>query len=335
MKRGRLSSSHRSGFTLLELLTASVITMVILVLVMTITNHASNIWIWGNSRVEAFQNARRGFNILTSQLEQATLNTYWDYRDSAGNFRSTTVASGFVPHDYGRKSELHFFVDHAGSGGTPGTKGCGQAVFFQAPGRKANPLHSDYERFVGLLNACGFYVEWNTDEDWLPTHVDKSTARKRFRLMQMLEDTEDLSIGASPSRQWVRPTIGNTFVVAEDVIALVIWPRESGTSTTLNSYGYDSRNDVNSVPQGMMANQLPSQLQVAMVAVDETIVARLGDGHEAAIKKCLDGLFFSDPAEKGQGDLQTLEQRLRQAGIGYRVFQSSIQMREARWGGQQ
>jgi uncharacterized protein (TIGR02599 family) len=153
--------------------------------------------------------------------------------------------------------------------------------------------------------------------------------------MQMLEDTEDLSIGASPSRQWVRPTIGNTFVVAEDVIALVIWPRESGTSTTLNSYGYDSRNDVNSVPQGMMANQLPSQLQVAMVAVDETIVARLGDGHEAAIKKCLDGLFFSDPAEKGQGDLQTLEQRLRQAGIGYRVFQSSIQMREARWGGQQ
>lgn len=332
MRRGTPHPQRRSAFTLVELLTATVITLLILTLLISILNHASNLWIWSNSRVEAFQSARRGVNMLTTQLEQATLNTYWDYRDAAGQFRSPANASSFAPHDYGRKSELHFFVDLAGSNGTPGTAGCGQAVFFQAPGRKSNALLSDYERFVGLLNACGFYVEWNSNEDWLPVPVQQSGARNRFRLMQMLENTQDLAVGSQPDRKWVSPSAANTYVVAENIVALVIWPRDGGASATMNRYEYDSRQGVDSQPQGAMANLLPPQLQVAMVAIDGTTVERLGDRHKQIIEQCLDGLFLSTPMEKYQSDLETLETRLTAARIGYRTFQSSIQMREARWG---
>jgi len=335
MKRRALPfpSPANRAFTLIEVLVACTISIIILGLLLSILNQTVNIWSRNNARLEAFQSARRGFENITQFLGQATLNTYWDYRNSDGLFRDQAVSGKFVPADYGRKSELHFVTAPSGSAGLPGTTGCGQAVFFLAPATKNDAANTvDYERFVGLLNACGFYVEYNSDAPWLPPHVDPALAKERFRLMQFVEDTEALTIGTQAGSGWIKPTGSNTFPLADNVIALVIWPKENATPSALNSYSYDSRAGVADTPQGISANQLPPILQVAIVAVQENSVARLGDEQKEVIEGCLKGLFLDNPEANFSTDLAKLEKNLQNNAIEYRVFVSSVPMREAKWG---
>jgi len=305
----------RGGFTLMELLVAGGVLLLLMVAMLSLMNQTSKVWVESGNRIDAYQSARRAYENLTQTLEQATLNTYWDYDDPNN------------PGRYIRQSELHLIVGDAGSGGLPGTPGCGQAVFFQAPSNKVKT--AQYRGLTGLLNACGFFVWYGSDKPWLPTHVE-TQERFRYRLMQWIDDSEALEVYAVPGAGWIPSAVNTESVpIADNIIALVIWPREEGTPPTplLNDYRYDSRNDSRPVA----INQLPPMMQVAMVALDEGAVERLGNGMKGTVEACLEGLFESDPAQDFAGDLELLESRLNEKSIPYRTFTSTILLREARW----
>jgi len=306
------------------LLVATTVLSLILVVMLSLITQTSNVWRASSARLDAFQSARRGFETLTRSLEQATLNTYWDY-DNPNN-----------PVDYKRKSELHFLVAGAGTNGLPGTAGTGQAVFFQAPVNKTSTANSaNYDGLTGLINACGFFVQFGSDSAWLPAHVSASQARDRFRLMQWIQPTESLSVYDTNSA-WVSPADADVFPVADNIIALIIWPKEEGKPTTpvLNSYSYDSRLNAANSPQPATAHQLPPVLQIALVAIDETSAVRLGSALPTTIATCMAGLFQNPPnppSEKFSEDLKTLGDNLTEKSINYRSFVTAVPMREAKW----
>ena len=323
----RGKAAFLNAFTILELLVATTVLSLILVVMLSLITQTSNVWRSSSARIEAFQSARRGFETLTRSLEQATLNTYWDY-DNPND-----------PKVYRRKSELHFLVADAGTDLLPGTPGTGQAVFFQAPANKT--ASTNYDGLTGLINACGFFVQYGSDSAWLPAHVGTSQARERFRLMQWMQATESLGVyeGAT-NHAWVTAATADVVPVADNVIALIIWPKEEGEEANpiLNSYSYDSRLNAINAPQPATAHQLPPLLKVALVAIDETSAVRLGANLQPTVAACMSGLFDTSPAKDSPDDkksladdLATLETRLTTKSISYRTFVTSVPMREAKW----
>lgn len=320
-ERRKLTGTRRA-FSLMEVLVACVIFSLIMIAMLTMVSQTSSIWRSSNARIDAFQGARRAFETLTELLSQATLNTYWGYDDAS------------TPSRYIRKSELQFVVLPAG-GTAPGTPRSGQGIFFQAPAAKS--AQADYERLTGLLNPCGFYVEYGSDAAWLPPGPIPTTSRDRYRLMLWIGDTESEPVfreetDPSDALDWVKPSPGNVFPLADNIILLAVWPRDETRSAILDSYAYNSRSGIASNPQPATANQLPPVLQIAMVAVSESSLSRLdGENIRSTIDSCLQGLFESAPRQNYEKDLGELEKRLTDEGINYRVFSSAIPLREAKW----
>lgn len=87
-------------------------------------------------------------------------------------------------------------------------------------------------------------------------------------------------------------------------------------------------------------NQLPPILQVTMVAIDEQSAVRLEDsGSKDGIRKLTDGLFqvactpgtrTTQETQYSQ-DLRTMEQRLVTAKATYRIFETNVLIRGAKW----
>ena len=327
----RRTGGGAAGFSLIEALVATSILGLILVVMLSMVNQTSGVWRSANSRIEAFQGARRAFDMLVGLLSQATLNTYWGY-DNENN-----------PAKFVRKSELHFVVAPVG-GDFPGSAGSGQGVFFQAPAVKAR--ENSYEKLTGLLNFCGFYVDYGSDQDWLPGPPIQTASRDRFRLMLWLANSDIDAAGSkkpaifranddtSSDTDWIAPQSSDTHPLADNIIALVVWPRDTTKSAALNSYSYDSRLGLGAHPQPVTVNQLPPILEMAMVAIDEPSAVRLGAQLKGTIDACLNGLFAGTPSAQFADDLKELERRLSANGITYRVFSSAVPLREAKWSSQ-
>src|SRR5258708_20794096 len=100
------SSRFPTGFTLVELMVSTVMIGLIMLVLVGMTNQTSQTWRNATEKIEKFQSARDGFESMTRKLSQATLNTNWDYLDSAGNVRDKNVGTfafnNFVPVYYGR-----------------------------------------------------------------------------------------------------------------------------------------------------------------------------------------------------------------------------------------
>lgn len=314
---------HRRGaaFTLIELLVASSVLVIMLVIVVSITNQTTDVWRKSNARIEAFQAARNAFTSITQQLSQATLNTYWDYDNPN------------APARYVRQSELHFIVDDAANLLPTGTYS-GQAIFFQTP---ANRSATDYDGMTGLLNACGFWVEYGSNAAWLPAHVDAAAATERYRLFQWTEETESLAVyspNAASQNAWIAPVRGqNALPVADNVVALFIWAREEQSSTpVLNQYRYNSRKQNPAGDQlPVEVNQLPPVVEIALVAIDEPSALRLGTSLKSEMEACFNGLFATDPATDFTQDFATLESRLAERQVAFRIFTSVVPLKEAKW----
>jgi uncharacterized protein (TIGR02599 family) len=226
-------------------------------------------------------------------------------------------------------------------GNFPGSASSGQCVFFQAPAGKAKD--ASYEKLPGLLNLCGFYVDYGSDADWLPVSPISAASRDRYRLMFWLSntDTDDVGTGKpgifrpngdmGDSTDWIKPSVSDTYPLADNIIALLIWPRDETASAALDSYSYDSRSGLGSVPQSLAANQLPPILELAMVAIDEPSAVRLGGQLRDTIESCMNGLFTQNPVANFTRDLSELEARLTANRINYRVFTSAVPLREAKW----
>lgn len=317
IRRG--TARNRRGFTLVELLVASSILVLLMGLVFSVISQTSLIWSRSMDKIESFKGARLAFETITTNLSQATLNTYLDYDNEV------------TPQYYLRKSELKFVSGAAGSGTLPGTANTGYAFFFQAPlGYTSGTTYNGIEL---LLNTCGYFVSFTTNSS-IPDHVVTGRNAYRYRLMQLLVPTESNNIYSTPDWFFSQSQTSYAKPIADNVIALIVRPQDPGaTATDLpnNQYPYDSTLNATVNPQPVTANQLPPVVQVTMVAIDESSAKRLENGstEPAVIASALAGKF-TDPASYST-DLDALGKSLSSHRINYRVFSSAVPIRESKW----
>lgn len=246
------------GFTLIELLIATTILLIILVVLLQVTGKIAEIWKTSVGKISAFQSARAGFTALTRTLARATTNTYIDYADASGNYRTS---SSFVPTQFLRASELHFLSGPV-VGLIPSAKAItnpGHAIFFQAPLGETSST-GGYPTLKKSLNSVGFYIQYDSlaTSAILPVWLQNIFGTSyRFRLVQVVQPTENLNIYKYTNMDPITgfPTYTgmiawlNTFsipatsprprVIAEDVVLLVLRPRVAPKDEE-SLPGYDS-----------------------------------------------------------------------------------------------
>ncbi|XHR30547.1 MAG: prepilin-type N-terminal cleavage/methylation domain-containing protein [Chthoniobacteraceae bacterium] len=307
MHPGQPHQQRKRGFTLLEVLVASAILMLMVVLLASAIGTALATVRRSNSKIDQFAATRAGFDSLTAILSQATLNTYWDYDNPT------------TPTNYIRKSDLHFLITNTTGDG-------GQSVFFQAPLARSGSTIP-----LGVLNAVGYWVEFG-DDTWKPGHVIIN--RPRYRLIQGIQPTESLAIFTNTTATWINgiksiPT--PAFPLADNVIALILWPRRptaqdsAGTELTAD-YTYDSRTGTD-----IQKAQLPPSVQVTMIVIDEASAIRITSGNTepAVIQNALKNRFRD--VTQYQTDLDAVKSALTTARINYLVLSSPVTLRESKW----
>ena len=229
------------GFTLLELLVASVVFIIIVGVVLNFTDQTSKIWRGATAKIQAFQEARAGYDAMTRNLSQAMLNTYYDYYNAQNVARAsltnTAALANFVPDKYDRMSDLHFVSGQAETllgASVPPVKTQTHAVFFQAP----KGYSVGKEGLDTALNACGYFLQFDNGSAAVPDFISSAPGFKprwRWRMMEMTQDTEELGVyaGGPTSNDWFSKTATansalsgapNSRVIAENVIALVLLP---------------------------------------------------------------------------------------------------------------
>lgn len=322
------------GFTLIEMLVACALLIVVVGLVLKLTNQTSVVWRDSNSRIQAFQEARAGYEAMTRKLSQATLNTYYDYYNSSNEARVQVPAASlaaFEPVTYDRISDLHFICGQSATllqGSTPAITTQTHAVFFQAP----LGYSVAYTKLGNALNACGYFLQFDDAQASVPDYVKNSPGYKprfRWRLKEMMQSTEELAIYAGPAtgsglNDWfVKNAAGNSRVLAENVIALVLLPKLSsrdddpsrtgkGVSIAPN-FNYNSRISLGAISDAFWStaspafppdkfnaypskggttaasrhHQLPPLLRVVMVVLDEPSAMRL-QGTATSVPAALD-----------------------------------------------
>jgi uncharacterized protein (TIGR02599 family) len=360
----RSAKSRRGAFTLVELLLSTAVLSLIVLMLVAMTNQTAATWRYTTGKIEQFSGARDGFESLTRQIGQATLNTYYDYYNASGEPRTTDNAGIFVPKSYGRQSELRFIsgsMDRSNSyNGQPFPALAADAsrprpthgVFFHAPLGLVEdvPKHGGLQ---GLLNSWGYYVEFDSDERNRPAFLQGASTiappRWRYRLMEFMQPSEKMETYKAPGNWFAgavnQPGTPSAHVRAENVLALVIQPALSpkderaltppptvpGTALA-PSYSYDSTQK-NPTPALNPHHQLPPTVRVTMVSVDEPSAIRLANGSTMP-DLGLENLFRTDTpksAESYDQDLATLEATLSQKRASYRVFTTTVIIRGAKW----
>ncbi len=319
MSSSRKNSSP-TGFTLIELLVGMAVLSLLMVILLGVINQTSTVVRKTHAQVEAFQGARAAIDLMTRTLSQATLNTYWDYYNSNDERRSPANASWFKPAKYDRASDLHFLIE--------ANPTYGQQIYFQSP--LGVTQDAQQAQTQGLLNACSYYVDFGGNANFRPDFISKKE-RFRYRLMQAVQPTESMTTYLDTTSKWKEKVSDSAWPIAENIIALVIWPRLSlaedprGISISSN-YLYDSRNG----PK-VQKSQLPPAIQITVIAIDETSAIRMeaGSSEPAAIAQALSGKFANPVAF--QEDLKAISASLTDHHIGFEIFTSVIPIRESKW----
>jgi uncharacterized protein (TIGR02599 family) len=253
----------RAAFTLVELLVSMVLLILIVAIVLQMSDQTGKIWRSSAAKIQAFQEARAGFEAMTRKLSQATLNTYYDYYDVKNRARKSLTGSdliNFTPTRYDRTSDLHFISGQAETLLNASAKPVvtqTHAVFFQAP----LGYSVAYQRLDNALNSCGYFLQFGDAPEMVPDHVSKTPGyqpRYRFRLMEFMQRTEQSGIydpaAKTPNVWFTDNAATSSRVLAENVIALVLLPKlspreddpkRSGKGVAIApNYNYNSRIDL-------------------------------------------------------------------------------------------
>jgi uncharacterized protein (TIGR02599 family) len=312
-----------SGFTLIELLLAMSVLALMAVMMLSVTSSAQKIAKQTTSRTEQFREGRRAFERINQRLSQATLNTYWDYVDSGGSPR-VAGNTAFTPFKYARMSELRYLQTNSSSLTAPGGGTMvGNSVFFQAPLGKSDTLSG----LNSLLNTTGFYIKKSDDSVLRPATV--SASKTRYRLFELTEAAESLTIysltsgnAATTSTAWFTTplaVLGNSRRLADNIVALLFqaqYQNASGTPTSAFNY--------TSTPRGLSSqpieeNNLPPNVRVTMIALDETSARRVAE----------ESITLTDATD--DTSLALLEKNLTDSRLNYRKFQSTVSIGPSKW----
>lgn len=183
-------SRLQRGFSLVELGISISVIVLLLVLLSQILGDTQKVWARTRSRTAQFRDARAAFEAMSRRISQVTLNSYWGYRKDASG----------APVLYERQSELHFVCGPAANL-IPRASGeasvAGHGIFFQAP-LSMTGGSAALEQMDDLMNAWGYYVEFNSDlpqrPDFLREDVIRHPERRRFRLMEFRLPSEKLDL---------------------------------------------------------------------------------------------------------------------------------------------
>ncbi len=198
----------RSAFTLVEVVVSSALIVAILGLLLASVDQTRRVVNSTTNRITQFQAARAGFDAMTRNLSQATLNTYWDL-----DMDSTTGN----PTGYRRQSDLHFVLRKAAQknaddqffGSADETKYPTHTIFFQAPIGMTSLVETgsavqarQYRSLSNLLSVVGYYIVWDEDR-FLPKFITPDLAnpdknlvprRYRYRLMEVMQPGEAMMV---------------------------------------------------------------------------------------------------------------------------------------------
>lgn len=351
---------------------STAILSVLLLLVISVLDQTQRSWQQSRSRVEQFRDARVAFELLTRNLSQATLNTYWDYfyagQDPPNQPPPVTGGSAPRPPDaYMRMSELQFRVDQTTSllTGSPAVRP-GHAVFFQAPlGLTVNP---QYRSLSNLLNARGYFVQFGSDEDLRPGFLGATIEpRHRYRLFEYRPPAEAYTAGGQSYQGntiyvnptgWFRDDVNLVSrPIADNIILLLISPQVSEEAAAARNqpphwiapqYRYNSLDPDNSTstispvtvdPDTSRLNQgtqhlMPPLLKVTMVALDEASAQRwTSDNNNNPVNILQEANAPFTNVSNYDDDLQRLQDYLNDQRLNYRVFTSTVGIRSAKWDG--
>jgi uncharacterized protein (TIGR02599 family) len=335
---------HSRAFTLIELLVGMVVAVIMVGIMLAVFNQASVTIRTTAGKMDAFQSAQAGFDIMTQRLSDATLNTYYDYDSQT------------APTTYLRHSDLHFYIGQNGNSYLQGllpaaNANSGHSIYFQSPLGYSNGS-ANYANTPGLLNACGYFIEFGPETTYWPTLFSGGatlTPRYRYRLMQAIQSTENNGIygdqegtAAEVSPTWITALNKIALPIAENVIAMVIWPRQDPAADPVGNlistdYQYNSRQGfplpaaATGTTAAIQSEQMPPILQLTMVAIDEASAIRLQNGATAplVIEQALQNRF-TDVTKYGT-DIAVVEAVLIANHIRYQVFTTSITLRESKW----
>lgn len=195
-------SASPKGFSLIELLVSVSILSLLMLLVFQMLDRTQQIWKKSRDSIGAFKDARIAFESITRRLSQATLNTYWDYEYNGTG--SSSQVNAFT-----RNSQLHYISGPSSQilGAPPSGAGSRvtHSLFFHAPtgyteATDAATGHLKYGQFQDLLNAWGYFVEFNDDSKERPGFLTNLPGqgyikpRARYRLMEFAQPSEGLQI---------------------------------------------------------------------------------------------------------------------------------------------
>jgi len=335
------TGKRRYGFTLVELLVSMAVLSLIMAMMLGILGSIQRQTSRSTGNIEAFRAARNAFEAITRRISQATLNTYWAYDDPV------------EPTRYQRASELRFLSGNAADligavdPENPTEERFGQAIFFQAPLGQVDD--AALEPLDSILNTWGYYVEYNSDEEELPD-VLNLTEKRRFRLMELREPSEDLTVytvtsgdPSTISRDWMSEPMDDGQLqhpLVDNVLALVILPklakRDDDTGLALvnssGNYLYDSALQGQGIvnPFYSSKHQLPPLVEVTLVAIDESSAIRLENSPDLDSFLNLMANLFIAP-DMFQDDLEILEAELTDRNLTYRVFSTEVPIQGSKW----
>jgi len=327
-----VNGKGRLAFTLIELLTATVVFSLLLSFLLVALNQTTRVWRQSTATLEAYKSSREAFNFMTQRLSEATLNTYWAYQFQ-------TINGQQVPKSYRRESDLQFYTG-------PGLSGTSHAVFFQAPGG-FTATSGALGGMNKLLNDCGFYVLYGTDDVWRPPPASNLSPTSRYRLVQLTVPSEasgpfSSSRGTTWHQSKVQPGasgFGNMNTpIGENIIAIAFLPKRTSLDEAVRGplpggFTYDSKAGASSNPQPVTANQLPPLVAVVMIVIDESSAVRLaqtsGNEQPAEIRNALSGRLVNP--DNLEDDLVQIGKALDAANIGHKVFRATIPIHSSKW----
>ena len=325
--------SRARGFTLIEMMVSMAVLVLILGVVFSLIDQTSKVVKNTSGKIETFQAARSAFETMTRNISLATLNSYYDYV-----YTGTRGTSSWQPTGaYQLTSGLHFISGDGattglGNGTSPQQIANTHAIFFQAPlGYSQN---TSYQTLDNLLNACGYFIEYGPDTPPGTNLFSASSTRYRYQLMEFFQPSEYLSVYSTPSgNAWFNGsanfTSANIHSIADNIIALVILPMNSSDNSTVLTTNYD----YNSRTAGATLNVLPPLVQIIVVAIDEASALKMGNtqAEPAVISNALHGGNLFTQQANLQQDLQSLENNLNANHINYRVFQTEVALKSAKF----
>lgn len=345
---------------------AMAILSVLMLIISQMLGQMQRTWSSSVSKLSHFRDGRRVFDVMKRNLSQATLNTYLRYLYTAGGsnpftpFASGPQAAevpGVVPYQYVRFSELQFICGPVQQviPGAGGATNSGHALFFYAPlGFSATPAH-----LPSALNGRGYFIEFGGDGSFRPPFLQgRVQERFRYRLMEYLLPTENITVydnsvpfsnytnrvnqwSEGQVEAWSRP-------VADNIVGLFVSPKApttamgggagDGRARIAPNYFYNSADPafIGGGVQPSTSHQLPPAVEIVMVVIDENSALDLArrEGTGAALNLDALGVFTGNASEVGfRQDLDRLQQFMNSQRVNFRIFTSTVTLRNSRWNG--